>query len=107
LIQDSKTVSRTQTPILGDIPLIGNVFRQKDNQIGKTELIIIIVPHLMRNGSEARRVTDEYRRELAINAPPRVRGSRTMNGNGVLASSRTTLSAAVLPCPQAETHIAE
>jgi len=78
LIQDSKTVSRNQTPILGDIPLIGNVFRQKDNQIGKTELIIIIVPHLMRNGSEARRVTDEYRRELAINAPPRVRGSRTM-----------------------------
>jgi hypothetical protein len=51
--------------------------QQKDNQIGKTGLIII-VPHLMRNGSEACRVPDEYRRELAINAPPRVRGSRTM-----------------------------
>jgi len=78
LIQDSKTVSRNQTPILGDIPIIGNIFRQKDNQIGKTELIIIIVPHLMRNASEARRVTDEYRRELAISSPARVRGGSTI-----------------------------
>jgi general secretion pathway protein D len=78
LIQDSRTVTRTQVPILGDIPIIGSAFRQKDNKIGKTELLIIIVPHLMRNASEARLVTDEYRRELAINAPQRVRGPVTM-----------------------------
>jgi hypothetical protein len=32
----------------------------------------------MRNPSEARLVTDEYRRELAINAPPRMRGAQTI-----------------------------
>jgi general secretion pathway protein D len=78
LIQDSKTNTRTQAPILGDIPIIGNAFGQKDNQLGKTELLIIIVPHLMRNGGESRMVTDEYRRELMLNGPPRVRGPATM-----------------------------
>jgi general secretion pathway protein D len=53
-------------------------FGQKDNQLGKTELLIIIVPHLMRNGGESRMVTDEYRRELMLNGPPRVRGPATM-----------------------------
>jgi general secretion pathway protein D len=78
LIQDSRTNTRTQAPILGDIPIIGNAFGQKDLQAGKTELLIIIVPHLMRNAGEARTVTDEYRRELMLNSPPRVRGPATM-----------------------------
>jgi general secretion pathway protein D len=64
MIQESKTISSTQVPIVGDIPILGNAFKQKDNSIGKTELIIIITPHVMRNLEEARLVTDEYRREF-------------------------------------------
>jgi len=64
MIQESKTVSNTQIPIIGDIPFLGNAFKQKDNNIGKTELIIIITPRVMRNLEEARLVTDEYRREF-------------------------------------------
>jgi general secretion pathway protein D len=41
------------------------VFREKDTQINKTELIIIITPHLMRSVNEARQVTDEFKRQLA------------------------------------------
>lgn len=75
LIQDMRTVSRAQVPILGDIPVIGAALGHRDNQIGKTELIIIITPHVIRNLREARQVTDEFRRELAIGARirPRVR----------------------------------
>jgi hypothetical protein len=40
--------------------------------------LIIIVPHLMRNAAESRAVTDEYRRELMLNSPPRVRGPATI-----------------------------
>ena len=64
MIQESKSLARTQLPILGDLPLIGNAFKQKDNRYGKTELIIIITPRVMRNLDEARQVTDEYRREF-------------------------------------------
>jgi general secretion pathway protein D len=69
MIQDSKTVSHTQVPIVGDIPVIGNAFKSKDNSMTKTELIVIITPHVIRNLSEARAVTDEFRRQMSIYAP--------------------------------------
>jgi general secretion pathway protein D len=69
MIQKSRTVARTQIPIVGDLPAIGNLFSSKDNQMGKTELLIIITPHVIRNLTEARQVTDEFRRELQMNDP--------------------------------------
>ena len=69
MIQKSHTVTRTQIPIVGDIPAIGNLFGGKDNQIGKTELLVIITPHVIRNLTEARQVTEEFRRELEMNDP--------------------------------------
>jgi len=78
MIQDRRSVTRTQAPILGDIPIIGNAFKNKDNLIGKTELIILIAPHVIRNLDEARQVTDEFRRELAINIPYGRRQPRTL-----------------------------
>jgi general secretion pathway protein D len=69
MIQKSRTVTRTQVPIVGDLPGIGNLFGGKDNQVGKTELLVIITPHVIRNLTEARQVTDEFRRELQMNDP--------------------------------------
>jgi general secretion pathway protein D len=65
MIQTTKSVASTQLPIVGDLPLIGNAFKQKDNQIQKTELIILITPHVIRTLDEARAVTDEFRHELS------------------------------------------
>jgi general secretion pathway protein D len=69
MIQTNKSVANTQIPIIGDLPLLGNAFKQKDNQLGKTELIIIITPHVIRNLDEARAVTDEFRRQLSVHIP--------------------------------------
>ncbi|PDT87489.1 type II secretion system protein GspD [Bradyrhizobium sp. Y36] len=69
LIQDKRTKTRTQIPVLGDIPILGNAVRMKDDLIGKTELVIMIAPHVIRNLNEARQMTDEFRRELAIIMP--------------------------------------
>jgi general secretion pathway protein D len=66
MIQEQRSLSRTQAPIIGDIPVLGNLVKNKDNQISKTELIVIITPHVIRNLREARQVTDEFRRELSI-----------------------------------------
>lgn len=75
LIQDQVSDTRTQFPILGDIPLIGNAFKQKSGSVGKTELIVLITPHVVRNLNEARAVTDEYRRQFDVSIP-HVRGAR-------------------------------
>lgn len=69
LIQDKRTKTRSQIPVLGDIPIFGNALRMKDDLIGKTELVIMIAPHVIRNLNEARQMTDEFRRELAILMP--------------------------------------
>ena len=45
MMQASSNTTRGQIPLLGDLPILGTVFRNKDNEIGKTELIVIITPH--------------------------------------------------------------
>lgn len=69
LIQQNNSVGRTQVPILGDIPIIGNVFKQKDDTIKRTELIIFIRPHVVRDINEAREVTDEFRGKISLHTP--------------------------------------
>jgi general secretion pathway protein D len=71
MIQESRSVTRHQLPIIGDIPIIGNAVNSKDNVIGKTELIILIKPHVIRDLNEARYITEEYRQHLAIEGPYR------------------------------------
>ncbi|WP_315799620.1 type II secretion system secretin GspD [Bradyrhizobium sp. SZCCHNR1002] len=76
LIQEGRTTGRSQLPIIGDIPFIGNFAGSRDNVIGKTELIILIRPHVMRSLDEARSVTEEYRHFMAIEGPHRRQPAR-------------------------------
>jgi general secretion pathway protein D len=76
MIQTTNSVSRHQVPILGDLPLLGTAFRNKDDEAAKTELIVMITPHVIRNFDEAEAISKEFRRELALEAqhprpPPR------------------------------------
>jgi general secretion pathway protein D len=65
LIQDQVNDTRNQIPVLGDIPLIGSAFKEKSGTIGKSELIVLITPRVMRGFNEAREITDEYSRKFA------------------------------------------
>ncbi len=76
MIQEKETTGKAKVPILGDVPLLGNAFRQKTNNTSRTELIIFIRPRVIRDMSEARRVTQEFQRELGVKAP-RVRSRET------------------------------
>jgi type II secretory pathway component GspD/PulD (secretin) len=51
LIQDSITESRKKVPILGDLPLVGGMFRHKNTTKEKTDLIIFITATLMEKRS--------------------------------------------------------
>lgn len=78
LIQDSQNITRNQVPIVGDLPVIGNAFKHKRNQLGKTELVILIAPHVMRDLNEARGITEEFRREIEVNQPIKRRQIRSL-----------------------------
>jgi general secretion pathway protein D len=69
LIQERNSVGRNALPIIGDIPMLGNAFGTKDDQINRTELLIIIRPRVVRDSEDARRATDEYRSRIKSEAP--------------------------------------
>jgi general secretion pathway protein D len=69
LIRDTKGVSKSGVPFLQDIPVLGALFRNTSNDTGRTELLVLITPRVVRNQGEARRVTDELRRRMRSVAP--------------------------------------
>ncbi len=52
LIQDSNIETNTKVPILGDIPVVKNLFRRQVQSTTKTELYIIITPKIVRHGQQ-------------------------------------------------------
>ena len=53
LIQDSVTNNQQSIPLLGNIPLLGELFRTRNNQKTKTDFLIFLQPHIMRDDEEA------------------------------------------------------
>ncbi len=49
LIQDSVNDVKSQIPLLGDIPLLGALFRYETRQRSKTNLMVFIRPYIMRD----------------------------------------------------------
>lgn len=50
LMQDQLNKSNTSVPGLSNLPLVGNLFRYKDDQVIKTELVIFLRPVVMTSG---------------------------------------------------------
>lgn len=47
LIEESTTDSREQLPVLGDIPLIGFLFRRESSLVRRSELVVLIRPFVL------------------------------------------------------------
>lgn len=47
LVQEERREVRTRVPLLGDIPLIGSLFRTKDVRNTRTELMLFITPRVL------------------------------------------------------------
>ena len=48
LLQDNYKERIRRFPVLGEIPILGALFSSKDFEVGKTELIIIVTPRLVK-----------------------------------------------------------
>ena len=69
LIQDSKAEAESKIPFLGDIPLLGNLFKRKITSDGKTELLIFLTPHIIQTPTEvASLTTSEKARSEGVKA---------------------------------------
>lgn len=64
LIQESVTTSRNRIPLLGDIPGLGALFGSTSYTRTKTELIVLLTPHIIKSAEGARDATRELREGL-------------------------------------------
>jgi type II secretory pathway component GspD/PulD (secretin) len=50
LIQEEDTRTITSLPVLGNIPIIGGLFKNNDTNNTSNELVIVVTPHIIRDG---------------------------------------------------------
>ena len=57
LIRDNVTSSTSKVPFLGDIPILGWLFKYKTSKTEKTNLMIFITPYIIKNEDDAVAIT--------------------------------------------------
>lgn len=64
LIREDVTRRRSGIPGLRDVPILGGLFSSESKQRTRTELIVMITPHIVNNLEEGARLTDKMRRGM-------------------------------------------
>ncbi len=64
LIQENRTDSTSQVPCLGSLPLVGWAFKTTSKDKKKTNLIVLITPHIVTCPDDIRSLTDLKREEM-------------------------------------------
>jgi len=64
LLSNSATNTIDKAPGLGDIPILGNLFRSTTYRKGETELVIVVTPYLVKpvDGNDIKLPTDGFRK---------------------------------------------
>lgn len=63
IMQDRLVESVSKTPLLGDIPLLGNLFRQQTRRKVKTNLLLFLTPYIIRDSGDFRRIFERKLKE--------------------------------------------
>ena len=61
LMQDNKVETVRKVPLLGDIPILGSLFRHKEMKDTKTELLIFLTPFIVKNPNDLVSLTEQER----------------------------------------------
>lgn len=64
LMKQQKGIIERKVPLLGDIPLIGNLFKVTENTDDRTELLILVTPTILTKTDDATKITDELKKEI-------------------------------------------
>ncbi len=59
LMSDSEEVSETKVPLLGDIPILGWLFKSRTSSMEKRNLVVFLTPRIIRNSTDNESVLDE------------------------------------------------
>lgn len=63
LVRDRETVDESKTPLLGDLPLIGWLFKRQQRVVEKTNLLLVLTPYIIRGPEDFRRIFERKMNE--------------------------------------------
>jgi general secretion pathway protein D len=63
LVREAVTNARTKVPILGDIPIIGALFRTTKKTTQKTNLLLVLTPYIVRDQDDLRAIFERKMQE--------------------------------------------
>src|SRR6185369_9842680 len=64
LIQDTEDETVSKVPLLGDIPLLGWLFKSKSKTRKKTNLMIMLTPHIVKDAADLAEMTRTQRQSF-------------------------------------------
>jgi type IV pilus assembly protein PilQ len=68
LFRDTVTTGKTQIPLLGDLPIVGVLFRGTADQVKREEVVVLLTPHIIEEPGESEgqaRADDVGRKRVA------------------------------------------
>ncbi len=66
IIQHTKEKVKKKVPLLGDIPYVGSLFSYEKTSNRKTELIVMLTPHVIRSAKEADIITNIFKEKIKV-----------------------------------------
>jgi general secretion pathway protein D len=97
LVRDKAQHNVTKIPLLGDIPVLGFLFRSSQDVVEKDNLVLVLTPHIIRNEDDMREIFEKRMQErqqfldhyfVFRDGPPI--GFDPKHGHGVLAELRAS-----------------
>jgi general secretion pathway protein D len=64
IINNTLTSTKNKVPLLGDLPVLGSLFRSNNTVNSKTELLVFMTPHVVRDPDEARALREKTEAQL-------------------------------------------
>jgi general secretion pathway protein D len=64
LIENSKNVTKSGIPLLSRIPILGALFGTHKYTTSKTELLLLMTPHIVTDHIQSKAVTEEFREKV-------------------------------------------
>jgi len=69
LISRTSSEGQQGVPWLGRIPILGHLFRTQSDSSSTTELMVMVIPYVIRNDSEAQNVSAQLRERIRLMEP--------------------------------------
>lgn len=66
LMQEKEEININKMPILGDIPLIGMFFKSEQISKKKTNLLVFLTPHIVKESEKIEQLTSKKQKEFAM-----------------------------------------